>query len=67
MVFKPRVLRYVSLLKMCPYSEFSDLYFPLFGLKPDIYKVNFRMQFQGGKLRTRKASNTYTFHAVFLP
>ena len=44
--------------------SFSDLHFPAFGLNTDLYKVNLRIQFERGKIRTRKTPNMDNFYAV---
>ena len=43
-------IRYVSYLK----RVFSSLYFPDFGLNLKIYRVDFRIQLEYGKIWTRK-------------
>ena len=40
--------------KNCPYSEFSGPFFPAFGLNAEIYSVNLQVQYEYGKIRTRK-------------
>ena len=45
-------------------QSFSGPYFPAFRLNTYIYKVNLRIQSECGKMRTRKAQNTDTFHVV---
>ena len=42
--------------KVSKYGVFSGLYFPVFGLNTEIYRVNLRIQFEYGKIRTRKNS-----------
>ena len=44
--------------------SFSGPYFPAFGLNTEIYSVSLRIQFECGKIRTRKTPNTDTFYAV---
>ena len=44
----------------------SDPYFPAFGLNMERYSVSLRIQFECGKIRTRKTPNMDTFHAVSL-
>ena len=44
--------------------SFSGPYFPSFGLT-ERYEVSLRIQFECGKIRTRKISETDTFHAVY--
>ena len=44
----------IPLGKNCPYSEFSGLFFPAFGLNAEIYSVNLQVQYECGKIRTRK-------------
>ena len=53
-----------ALRKKCPYSEFSGLYFPEFGLNMEIYWVNLRILSKCEKSRTRKNSNTIAFRVV---
>ena len=43
-------------LKSVQIRSFSGLYFPAFGLNTVIYSVNFRIQSECGKMRTRKNS-----------
>ena len=38
--------------------------FPAFGLNMEGYSVSLRIQFESGKVQTRKTPNTDTFHAV---
>ena len=40
--------------KNCPYSEFFGPLFPAFGLNAEIYSVNLQVQYEYGKIRTRK-------------
>ena len=54
-----------SLREKCPYSDFSGLYFPAFGLNLEIYR-NLRIQSKCKKVRTRKTTNTDTFYAVII-
>ena len=44
--------------------SFSGPYFPAFGLNTARYGVSLRIQYKYGKVRTRKTTNTDTFHAV---
>ena len=44
----------ILLGKNCPYSEFSGPFFPAFGLNAEIYSVNLQVQYEYGKIRTRK-------------
>ena len=46
--------------------NFSGPYFPVFGLNMEIYRVNHRIQFECGKIRSRKITNTDIFHVVGL-
>ena len=48
-------------VKVSKYVVFSGLYFPLFRLKSEIYRVNLRIQFENGKIQTRKIPNLDTF------
>ena len=41
---------------MSKYGVFSGLYFPVFGLNMEIYGVNFRIQSEYAKIRTRRNS-----------
>ena len=47
-----------------PYSEFSDLYFPVFQQNTERCELFLSIQSKCGKIRTRKTPNTDTFHAV---
>ena len=60
------VLFIITLREKCPYSEFSDSYFPAFGLNTEIYRVNLRIQFECGKIRTRKTPNTGPLYVVLV-
>ena len=42
--------------KVSKYGVFSGPYFPVFGLKTDIYGVNLRIQSEYSKIRIRKNS-----------
>ena len=44
--------------------SFFGQYFPAFGLNTEKYSVSLRIQSVCGKIRTRKISNTDTFHVV---
>ena len=55
---------YISLLKKYPYLEFSGPHFPAFGLNTERYSVALHIQFEFGKIRTRKIPNTDTVNAV---
>ena len=55
----------LPLREKCPYLEFSGPYFSTFGLNSERYGVSHLIQSECGKIRTRKTSNTDTFHAVF--
>ena len=46
--------------------SFSCQYFPSFGLNLERYKVSLRIQFECGKIRTRKAWKMDIFHSVFI-
>ena len=48
-------------VKVSKYVVFSSLYFPLFRLKSEIYWENLRIQFDNGKIQTRKIPNLDTF------
>ena len=43
-------------------KDFSGPYFPAFGLNTEIYTVNFRIQSECRKTRTRKSLNRDTFY-----
>ena len=45
--------------------SFLDLYFSLFGLNAERYGVSLHIQSECAKIRTKKTSNTDTFHAVW--
>ena len=53
-----------ALREKCPYSDYSGRYFPAFGLNTERYGVSLRIQFECGKIQTRKTPNTNTFQAV---
>ena len=44
--------------------SYSGLYFAAFGLNAERYEVFLRIQSECGKIRTRIAPNTDTFHVV---
>ena len=44
--------------------SFSGPYFPVFSQNTEIYRVHPSIQSECGEIRTRKTSNTHTFHAV---
>ena len=46
------------------YGFFSGPYFPAFGLNPEIYGVNLRIQSKYRKIWTRKTPYLKTFNAV---
>ena len=48
--------------KKYQYSEFSNWYFPAFGLNTEIYTANLRIQSECGKIQTRNTLNTNSFH-----
>ena len=50
---------------MSKYRVFSDPYFHAFGLNMERYEVSLRIQFECGKIRTRKNSFFGHFHAKF--
>ena len=45
-------------------GSFSGPYFPAFGMNTERYSVSLRIQYDCGKIRTRKTPNMDTFHAV---
>ena len=45
--------------------SFSGLYFLVFGLNTEIYKVNIRIQSKYKKIRTRKTPNAGTFDTLW--
>ena len=47
--------------KVSKYGVCSGPYFPVFGLNTEIYEVNFRIQSEYGKMRTRKNSVFWHF------
>ena len=53
-----------NMVKVSKYGAFSSPYFPVFGLNTVIYGVNFPIQSEYGKIRTRKTPYLDTFHAV---
>ena len=63
--FSPDIDIHINTLhKKCPYSDFFESYFPVFGLNTAIYKMNLCFQSELGKMQTRNISNTDTFYAV---
>ena len=46
--------------------SFSNPHFPAFALNIEIYGVNLRIQFEHGKMQTRKTLSTYTIYAVLI-
>ena len=44
--------------------SFSGPYFLAFGLKTERYSVSLHIQYECGKIRTRKTPNKNTLHAV---
>ena len=50
--------------KVSKFEDFSGPYFPIFELNTDIYSLSLRIQYEYGKILTRKTSNSGTFHAV---
>ena len=57
-------MRNIYCVKSVRIRSFSGSYFPSFGLNTERYSVSLRIQSECGKIRTRKTSNTDTFHAV---
>ena len=54
------------LREKCPNTDFSGLYFPLFGLNTEIYSVNIRIPSEYGTIKTRKNSIFEHFsHSAF--
>ena len=49
-----------------PIRSYSDPHFPTLGLNTERYRVSLRIQFECGKMRTRKTPNTDNFYAVFI-
>ena len=47
-------------------GSFSGPYFPAFGLNTEMYFVNFCIQSECEKIRTRKNPNTYNFYTMFI-
>ena len=50
--------------KVSKFKDFSGPYFPIFELNTDIYSLSLRIQYEYGKILTRKTSNSGTFHTV---
>ena len=46
------------------FRSFSGPYFPAFGLNTERYSVSLFIQYECGKMRTRKTPNTETFYEV---
>ena len=65
---KGRHLYWNSKAKHCEKSvhilSFSGSHFLAFGLNTEIYRINIRIQFKYGKIKTRKTPNADTFCAV---
>ena len=55
---------HIHCVKKVHIRSFSGSYFPAFGLNRERYSVSFQIQSEYGKIRTRKTSNSDTFHAV---
>ena len=55
-LISPSQRKHSTARKVCKYGVFSGLYFPGFGLNTEIHFVNLRIQFECGKIRTRKNS-----------
>ena len=53
-------------MKSVRIRRFSGPYFLAFGLNTKKYRVSLRIQSECGKIRTRKTTNTDTFHAVYV-
>ena len=53
-------------MKSVRIQSFSGPHFPAFGLNMEIYVVNLLIQFECGKIRTRKTRNTESFYAVLV-
>ena len=51
-------------MKSVRIRSFSGPYFPAVELNTERYGVSLRIQSKCGKIRTRKISNTETFHSV---
>ena len=62
--FKIYVQKNLHCVKSVRIRSFSGPFFPAFGLNMEGYSVSLRIQFESGKVRTRKTPNTDTFHAV---
>ena len=58
------VSNFETLCKVSKYRVFSGLYFPVFGLGTEIYRVNLRIQFKYGKYRPEKTPYLDTFYKV---
>ena len=57
-------LLFRSLREKYPYWEFSWSVYRAFGLNTERHFVPLRIQFEYGKIRTRKTPNTDTFYAA---
>ena len=51
---------------MFKYRIFSGLYFPVFGMNTEIYRVNLRVHSKYGEIQTRKNSSFGHFFAVLM-
>ena len=51
-------------IKSVRLRSYSGLHFLAFGLNTERYGVSLRIQFECGKIRTRKTPNADTFHAM---
>ena len=56
--------RYKHCIKCVRIGRYSGPFFPQFGLNAERCGVSLRIQSECGKVRTRKAPNMYTFHAI---
>ena len=52
-------------MKSARIRSFSGPYFPVFGLNTERYSVSLHIQFECGKIWSRKTPNTDTFYTVF--
>ena len=50
--------------KLSELGVFSGLYFPVFGLNTEIFRINIHIQAKYGNIETWKMSRSDTFHAV---
>ena len=61
-----KVFRFFHCVKSVRIRNFTCPYFPAFGLNTESYSVNFCIQSECGKIRTRKTPNMDTFYSLLV-